>query len=108
MSPNCHLIVSSASGSSEMSQKEETIITRNPKTFLSRFRDRTGGQTMGTILVIEDNERILKALQPLFSSEGYETRRARTPRHAPPLFPPPRPQSLAPVPTLPQHSRPRP
>jgi DNA-binding response OmpR family regulator len=31
---------------------------------------------MGTILVIEDDERILKALQRLFSSEGYEIRSA--------------------------------
>jgi len=31
---------------------------------------------MGTILVIEDDARILKALQRLFSSEGYEIRSA--------------------------------
>ncbi len=76
MSPNCHLIVTSASGCSEMCQKEETII-RNPENLsYVHFRDRAGRQSMGTILVIEDDERILKALQRLFSSEGYEIRSA--------------------------------
>lgn len=36
---------------------------------------------MGTILVIEDDERITKALQRLFSSEGYEVKCADNGKH---------------------------
>jgi DNA-binding response OmpR family regulator len=59
-----------------MCQKEETINQDPEESSLVHFRDPAGGQSMGTILVIEDDERILKALQRLFSSEGYEIRSA--------------------------------
>jgi DNA-binding response OmpR family regulator len=40
------------------------------------LNDRDGQIEMGTILIIEDDARILKALQRLFTSEGYEIRSA--------------------------------
>src|SRR5579872_4563227 len=41
---------------------------------------------MGTILVIEDDARILKALQRLFTSEGYEIRSANNGKQGLELF----------------------
>src|SRR5579864_477722 len=41
---------------------------------------------MGTILVIEDDERIIKALQRLFTSEGYEIRSATNGKQGLELF----------------------
>jgi DNA-binding response OmpR family regulator len=43
---------------------------------LARFKIDEVGFAMGKILVIEDDARILKALQRLFTSEGYELRSA--------------------------------
>ena len=62
---------------------------------------------MGTILAIEDDPRILKALQRLFSSEGYEIRSANNGKQGLELFAAPGLDAVVLDLMLPGHVRPR-
>src|SRR5207302_4613048 len=72
----CHPIVSSAANPSLIHPKECTIDNKSVTRWLPGPLNQQADKIMGTILVIEDDARILKALQRLFSSEGYEIRSA--------------------------------